>query len=133
MDRAAYNGHKEIAAVLVSNGANTEAKNISSGYTPLHIAAEKGHMETAALLVSHGANIEAKNNDGKTPLDLLKSSQNRSEWENIFKDSKLKSVKAVETKKLDQAALPVRKEDSSVSSPDVDSSSKGIDETDTSR
>ena len=47
--------------------------------------------------------------------------------ENLFKDANLKSVEAVETKKLDQGALSVGEEDSSVSSPDVDSSSKGID------
>ena len=38
---AAYYGHKEVAELLIANGADLEAKN-KIGYTPLHSAATKG-------------------------------------------------------------------------------------------
>jgi ankyrin repeat protein len=60
---AAWNGHVEIARLLLQNGAEVDAKSYG-GYTPLHCAAEQGNVDILHLLVENGANLEAQSNDG---------------------------------------------------------------------
>jgi ankyrin repeat protein len=50
---AAQLGSKEIAEILIFNGANVNAKT-KSGTTPLHAAAREGHKEIENLLIKHG-------------------------------------------------------------------------------
>src|SRR5262249_214976 len=57
-----------IARLLISHGANVNARQAESGFTPLHEAAANGDIELATLLLEHGAKINAKMKDGKTPL-----------------------------------------------------------------
>ena len=70
---AAYEGHKAIAALLISEGGNINAKSDVNGGTPLHAAAFGGRTEIAELLISDGANVNAKvvsgTKQGGTPLD----------------------------------------------------------------
>src|SRR5580700_9991234 len=63
---AVTNGHEEIAAWLLKNGADANYR-YGPGYTPLHAAAANGHLEIVKVLLVHGADIHAKTNDGKTP------------------------------------------------------------------
>jgi ankyrin repeat protein len=56
---AASNGHKEIANLLIANGANVNAKD-AAGRTPLYNASWNSHWETAELLIAKGANVNAK-------------------------------------------------------------------------
>jgi ankyrin repeat protein len=63
-------GSKEIAELLIANGADV---NMISGYkmeAPLHIAAKKSKKEMAELLISNGANLDAFDGGtfGYTPL-----------------------------------------------------------------
>ncbi|HUU16095.1 MAG TPA: ankyrin repeat domain-containing protein [Sedimentisphaerales bacterium] len=51
---AAEKGHKDIAELLVANGADVNAEN-KWGETPLQQAKEKGHTEIAEILRKHGA------------------------------------------------------------------------------
>jgi cytohesin len=55
---AAYEGHKEIAELLISEGADVNAK-ADGGGTPLHQAAYEGHKEVAELLIAKGADANA--------------------------------------------------------------------------
>jgi hypothetical protein len=62
---AAYRGHKNIVELLLSKGADLNAK-MKGGQTPLHAALEKGQKEVVELLLAYYAN--AWDNDGHTPL-----------------------------------------------------------------
>jgi ankyrin repeat protein len=67
---AAYYGHKEIVELLISKGADVNAKTDKGGSTPLHTADNK---EIAELLIAEGADVNAKNDGGKTPLDYAET------------------------------------------------------------
>ena len=64
---AANGGHTETAALLLSNRADTNAKD-NNGVTPLHAAAGKGRKEMVALLLANKADVNARDVNGVTPL-----------------------------------------------------------------
>jgi ankyrin repeat protein len=67
---AAEYGHKEIASLLLREGAQADSGNWSDK-TALHYAAEKGHIEIIELLLSKGANVNALGGSPTgTPLDF---------------------------------------------------------------
>ena len=68
MHYAALRGRKETAKLLISSGADVNAKNVEGG-TPFHLAAEEGQQQIVELLISKKADINARDNKGKTPLD----------------------------------------------------------------
>ena len=53
LHRAVWRGHKQIADLLVANGADVNAKN-GFGKTPLDLAIDFEKTETADLLRKHG-------------------------------------------------------------------------------
>jgi len=65
---AALKGHKEIAELLIANGADVDAKKAKDGVTPLHVAAASGHTEVVELLIANGADVNAQGVGGMTPL-----------------------------------------------------------------
>ncbi|OVE75225.1 hypothetical protein BVX97_05280 [bacterium E08(2017)] len=64
---AAANNDKNATAILLSLGADTEAKT-ESGFTPLHWAANKDSSDAAEILIEMGADVNAQSNKGITPL-----------------------------------------------------------------
>jgi ankyrin repeat protein len=64
---AAVYGHKNVALLLLSEGAKIDAVGIT-GETPLHDAAENGSTDVAKLLLDRGANVSARDIFGATPL-----------------------------------------------------------------
>ena len=62
---AAMKGHKEVAELLIANGADVKD---DVGRTPLHGAANQGQTEIAELLIANGADVNAKKDHGHTPL-----------------------------------------------------------------
>ena len=51
---AIFNGHKEIAELLIANGADVNAKADEFSYTPLDSAIANDRAEIADLLRKHG-------------------------------------------------------------------------------
>jgi cytohesin len=71
LHNAAWGGYKEIAELLIAEGADVNAKKgVWDGRTPLHLAALEGEKEIAELLIAAGADVNAKDDDGDTPLDI---------------------------------------------------------------
>ena len=67
---AAERNHLELAKLLISSGADVNAKS-GWGRVPLYVAAERNHLEVAQLLISSGADVNAKDSiNGYTPLHM---------------------------------------------------------------
>jgi ankyrin repeat protein len=64
---AAWEGHTEIAALLIANGADVHMQN-RFGSTPLHFAAEQNNKEIVALLIANGAKVNTSDIYGSIPL-----------------------------------------------------------------
>jgi E3 ubiquitin-protein ligase mind-bomb len=69
---AALNGHREVAAILLSqNGgrAKVDLRN-NRRQTPLHLATSQGHWSLVELLIHHNADIASTDEDGDTVLHI---------------------------------------------------------------
>ncbi len=65
---AAHKGHTEVAKILLTAGAEVNAKN-EYDFTPLDWAATGGHSEVAKLLIKAGAEVSTRTEGGcTTPL-----------------------------------------------------------------
>ncbi len=51
--------------------------NIQDLYTPLHYAVLYRYTDIVRILIQHGAKTTTKDNDGKTPLDFIKTEDMR--------------------------------------------------------
>ena len=70
LHKAAWEGRKEVAELLLANKADVNAKD-KDGFTPLHLAASRGHKEVAELLLAKGADVNAQDRSlGWTPLHV---------------------------------------------------------------
>ena len=65
---------KEVAELLIAKGADVEAKD-KDDWTPLHKATFGGHKEMVELLIAEGADVNAKGEDGWTPLNITHDSE----------------------------------------------------------
>ena len=68
---AALMGHTEVIALLLTHGADVNARS-SDGGTALHAAAFLGRAETVKLLLKKGADISLRNSMGSTAIDGAK-------------------------------------------------------------
>jgi ankyrin repeat protein len=57
-----------MAAVLISAGANIEARDEAGGTTPLMFAVKAGDFETVSQLIRSGANLNSRDQAGRTAL-----------------------------------------------------------------
>jgi len=66
---AAYNGDRDMAALLIDYDANVEATD-ATGNTPLHVSAARGSASTLLFLLECAVAVNAQNDAGDTPLHL---------------------------------------------------------------
>jgi ankyrin repeat protein/acetyl esterase/lipase len=76
LHRAVHYADKELVELLISNGADVNAKN-KWGRTPLRWAIYNRDKVMIKLLVSKGADINMKDEDGVTPLHLIAMSDRK--------------------------------------------------------
>ena len=81
---ASNSGNNEMAAILLSHGANA----------PLHFASKSGDKEMVAVLLSHGANANEKDILGNTAIHYAISSNDK-KWLNSFCLTEQMSVQKV--------------------------------------
>jgi ankyrin repeat protein len=68
LHRAAVDGEIEQVKLLISKGADVNAKN-GDGWTPLQYAASRGHMEIVELLLAHDADVHISGEDNLTAAE----------------------------------------------------------------
>jgi ankyrin repeat protein len=66
--------HEEVGR-LIDKGANVNARDSTSGHTPLMIAAMLNHQNVVKILIDKGANINKKDHYGNTVGDLAINSR----------------------------------------------------------
>lgn len=66
--KAAWEGNREIAELLIAAGADVNAKTSDGNETPLHQAVTRGHGEIVDLLLSKKADITVKSVYGFNPF-----------------------------------------------------------------
>lgn len=64
---AANRGYAEVAALLLSKGADINARD-NGGRTPLHEAMSYNRIDVVRLLLEKGADVNLKNRNNETPL-----------------------------------------------------------------
>ena len=64
-------GHAEIAALLISKGADINAAD-DLHRTPLHTACKNGKQDVVKLLLERGAAVNVVDWQGQAPLDMAK-------------------------------------------------------------
>ncbi|XP_034951738.1 E3 ubiquitin-protein ligase MIB2 [Chelonus insularis] len=69
---AALNGHREVAALLLSDTGGRATVDLRNNrkQTPLHLAVSQGHWALVELLLKHHADILATDEDGDTVLHI---------------------------------------------------------------
>ena len=72
---ACANGHPAVVELLVTRGANIEAKN-SGGATGLWLAVANEHAKVVEVLIVKGANVAVADNDGTSAMDLAYEKKN---------------------------------------------------------
>uniref|UniRef100_A0A7S3L002 Uncharacterized protein n=1 Tax=Amphora coffeiformis TaxID=265554 RepID=A0A7S3L002_9STRA len=65
---AAFKNETACVSLLLSYGADPNARANPSGWTPLHDAAYSNSVESIGLLIRAGAHVDARANSGATPL-----------------------------------------------------------------
>lgn len=72
---AALLGRWQMAEILISFGADVNAKNINRR-SPLHKVAGMGNKEVLTVLIEAGADVNARDRKGRTPLHYIVSQWN---------------------------------------------------------
>jgi ankyrin repeat protein len=76
LNYAAFNGHTDVAAFLIEQGARIDAR-APNGMTSLMLAARNGHLPLVHLLLDHHADASLKTADGKTAFDIAAAANQR--------------------------------------------------------
>ena len=69
---ATLQGHSDVVALLLSEGADVNCYNLSQE-TPLHLASRANNVDLIRLFLSLNCQVSRANLDGKTALDIAES------------------------------------------------------------
>ena len=83
---AAWEGHTEVARVLLDAGANANAKTFTST-TPLTLATQRGHLPVARLLLRRGAFTSIPHSAGRTAVIVPAAAAGNTEIVKLFLDA----------------------------------------------
>ncbi len=72
---ASLGGHKEVAELLIQNGANVNHQGGNVVGWPLLHATARGNKDIVELLISNGAEVNVKSVAGDTALDIARKGQ----------------------------------------------------------
>jgi ankyrin repeat protein len=75
LHRAAIEGHKPVAELLLAKGAPVNERDRELE-TPLIYAVLNSHKGIVELLLAHGADVNSKDKFGRTPLDVVRQNDN---------------------------------------------------------
>lgn len=64
----AVNRRPAVAELLIKQGADLNAQELTGGYTPLHKAIENNNFETTSMLLYYGADVSITNDYNLTPF-----------------------------------------------------------------
>lgn len=81
---AAAAGNKEMVKLLISKGAEVNARTLR-GITPLYMAAREADADTVKLLLNAGARKDFCTNDELAPYDIAKKRGNTTDVQNLLK------------------------------------------------
>ncbi|XP_034244556.1 ankyrin repeat and MYND domain-containing protein 2 [Thrips palmi] len=70
LQHACYKGNKEIAQMLLDQGADVNSSKHEHQYTALHFAALSSNADLCQLLLTAGAKSHATNSVGRTPAQM---------------------------------------------------------------
>lgn len=70
LHEAAMGGDVTITTLLLENGADSSARDLVNGSTPMHLAASEGNLSVLRLLIENGGNMDLTDDDGKTVFDV---------------------------------------------------------------
>lgn len=74
---------EEILTLFLAKGVDINAGDIrASNLTALHVASVEHDVKKAELLIKHGAKLDVKDANGRTPLDFVRSMQQKHPKEN---------------------------------------------------
>ena len=107
---AAWAGHKEIAKILLLNGADINGRDDSQN-TPLHgVAHSRLSAEMVSFLVQNGANVNAVNIHKDTPLIIAASYGNPEIVGILMKNGARKDLKDENGQTALEVAMEIRSE-----------------------
>ncbi|XP_013398731.1 serine/threonine-protein phosphatase 6 regulatory ankyrin repeat subunit C isoform X2 [Lingula anatina] len=72
---ACFWGVKDIARALLMKGADVNARNSTTLWTPLHAATFQEHGPVVMLLLDNGADPNSKDAEGRSPKDFASASE----------------------------------------------------------